>query len=370
MPSGADTKMYLSPNAHVALGEDRFWLVCETTVLEWSDEAWVLEAMRALERGATVGELKRIAGEQTDALMQDLLRHRLVVLDWRGAARPEHAQVASWLTSVTPDPGGALGRMARAHVVIVGAGGLGGEVAQHLVANGLGQLTLIDPDVVDATNLNRQFLFDHTDIGQPKADVAAKALRARSSLAQVSCHQVRILSSSDLLSILPEDTSLVINCADQPPELWEFLAVACQERGVALMTGGTGIDVGYWGPLITSNHVAWVHAHEAARRRSGGPWIEAYGVSRLCQSSFSPRNSMIAACLAADAFTFCAGTGQPRSLEQRQYLNFQTMLCQPRTLSAEDFAPSASPASKATAPTCDPDMSCKAPALLQSRDQV
>ena len=67
-------------------------------------------------------------------------------------------------------------KLAAAHALVIGAGGLGAPVAQFLVAAGLGTLTLCDPDVVDLTNLQRQILYATPDIG------AAKGCRRGSGL--------------------------------------------------------------------------------------------------------------------------------------------------------------------------------------------
>ncbi len=67
-------------------------------------------------------------------------------------------------------------RLARAHVAIVGCGGLGSNVAVMLVRSGLERVTLIDFDVVEADNLNRQYFFiEH--IGMRKTDALAEVLR-------------------------------------------------------------------------------------------------------------------------------------------------------------------------------------------------
>ena len=63
-----------------------------------------------------------------------------------------------------------------ARVVIVGAGGLGGPVGLYLAAAGVGHITIIDDDVVDASNLQRQVQFVTTDIGMEKAAVMADTL--------------------------------------------------------------------------------------------------------------------------------------------------------------------------------------------------
>lgn len=79
---------------------------------------------------------------------------------------------------VLPEVGG-VGQvaLADAHAVMIGCGGIGSPALQYLAAAGIGQLTLIDSDVVDLSNLQRQTIFTPADVGRPKAEVAAEWVR-------------------------------------------------------------------------------------------------------------------------------------------------------------------------------------------------
>ena len=66
----------------------------------------------------------------------------------------------------------ALDRLAGSHVAVFGLGGVGGDVLEALVRCGVGKLTLIDGDVIDETNINRQILATRPVIGMAKAEVA------------------------------------------------------------------------------------------------------------------------------------------------------------------------------------------------------
>ena len=68
-------------------------------------------------------------------------------------------------------------RLAAAKVAVIGAGGLGSPVLLYLASAGVGTLGIVDDDVVDATNLQRQIAFGTTDVGRPKAAVAAERVR-------------------------------------------------------------------------------------------------------------------------------------------------------------------------------------------------
>ena len=72
----------------------------------------------------------------------------------------------------------ALEKLARSHVAVLGLGGVGGYAVEALARSGVGELTLVDQDEVGVSNLNRQILATVDDLGQPKAQVAARRVAA------------------------------------------------------------------------------------------------------------------------------------------------------------------------------------------------
>lgn len=100
----------------------------------------------------------------------------------------------------------------QARVLIIGMGGLGCPVAHTLARAGLGMLRLVDDDVIEASNLQRQTLFVAEDIGQAKAEVAAKRLMHINPWLSVD---VQILSvNADNIDGLFADVDLVLDCSD------------------------------------------------------------------------------------------------------------------------------------------------------------
>jgi adenylyltransferase/sulfurtransferase len=94
---------------------------------------------------------------------------------------------------------------------IVGAGGLGGPIAHALGAAGM-ELTIVDPDVVDVSNLHRQIQFTPADLGKPKAALLAGAIVARGGAARG--YQTRW--TSDDADDISGDADLVIDGSDDP----------------------------------------------------------------------------------------------------------------------------------------------------------
>jgi adenylyltransferase/sulfurtransferase len=83
-------------------------------------------------------------------------------------------------------------RLKAARVLIVGAGGLGSPLALYLAAAGVGRIGLVDPDVVDLSNLQRQVAHTTARIGQAKTESEALAMRAINPLVKVDEHAFRL----------------------------------------------------------------------------------------------------------------------------------------------------------------------------------
>lgn len=103
-------------------------------------------------------------------------------------------------------------KLLQASVVVIGAGGLGCPALQYLAAAGIGRIGIVDDDVVSLHNLHRQVLFTTGDIGQPKAEVAARQLRKMNPEVQICTHGFR-LTNQNALSIL-QNYDLVLDATD------------------------------------------------------------------------------------------------------------------------------------------------------------
>lgn len=103
-------------------------------------------------------------------------------------------------------------RLLNAHVVIIGLGGLGCAVAPYLTAAGVGTLTLVDDDVVDAHNLQRQILFTESGVGGYKVDEAKRYLQSLNSHTTINAltEQVDVTR----LMTLAEQATLIVDCCD------------------------------------------------------------------------------------------------------------------------------------------------------------
>jgi molybdopterin-synthase adenylyltransferase len=136
-------------------------------------------------------------------------------------------------------------RLADGHAVIVGCGALGCVSADLLARAGVGRLTLIDRDVVDASNLQRQSLYDERDAaeGLPKAEAAARRLRAVNSAIHVDVHVADLRASNAARVLGPGTPPGVIIDGTDNFETRYLLNDVSVSRGVPLVYGGVlGVD--------------------------------------------------------------------------------------------------------------------------------
>lgn len=103
-------------------------------------------------------------------------------------------------------------RLRRSRVLLIGAGGLGSPAAFYLAAAGVGTLGVMDGDVVDLTNLQRQILHTTADVGKPKVESAARTLKALNPDVNVVALPTRI-TVDNVMDIL-RDYDLVVDGSD------------------------------------------------------------------------------------------------------------------------------------------------------------
>src|SRR5437879_3011825 len=96
-------------------------------------------------------------------------------------------------------------RLKAASVLLIGAGGLGSPLGLYLAAAGVGRLGLVDFDVVDFSNLQRQVLHGTPDVGRPKLQSARDRLRAINPEVKVDLHEARLTSANALDILRPYD---------------------------------------------------------------------------------------------------------------------------------------------------------------------
>lgn len=125
-------------------------------------------------------------------------------------------------------------RLRNARVLVVGAGGLGAPVLQYLAAAGVGTIGVVDDDVVDVTNLQRQVVHGTADVGRPKVDSARDAIASLDPDVDVVVHALR-LTEENVDDVL-RGYDLVVDGTDNFPTRY-LVNDACVRLGVPEVWG-------------------------------------------------------------------------------------------------------------------------------------
>ena len=139
---------------------------------------------------------------------------------------------------VLPEVGG-VGQvaLAEAHVVLIGCGGIGSPALQYLAGAGVGRLTLVDDDVVDVSNLQRQTIFAEGDVGKPKAVAAAEWTTRFDPVLRCTVHQTRI-TAANAEAILSGADLVLDGCDNFATRL--AVSDACVRLGIPLTSAAVG----------------------------------------------------------------------------------------------------------------------------------
>ncbi|MBI4402924.1 MAG: ThiF family adenylyltransferase [Deltaproteobacteria bacterium] len=201
-------------------------------------------------------------------------------------------------------------------ILILGAGGVGQIVLQHLAAAGFKEFTIIDCDTVCPTNLNRQLLLSYREVGQRK--VTAVKDRVQSLLpVNIVAHDIEIKSVSDLDGIVAATpVNLIVCAADYPINMINrIVATVALKRSVPCCFASVGLQIASVGPMLVSEdskqrYLSW------KRDENDGQTIYQ---SRLA-ASISFTNTMTSVLLGFEIFKFLTGLGSCEILDRELFV--------------------------------------------------
>ncbi|MGS0497921.1 molybdopterin-synthase adenylyltransferase MoeB [Pseudoalteromonas sp. S1727] len=125
-------------------------------------------------------------------------------------------------------------KLKAAHIVVVGAGGLGSPALLYLAAAGVGELTLLDDDKVELSNLQRQVLYKVNHLGQDKVSAAGKVLSSLNN--QIKINTISTKLSADNAQQVFSGATLVLDCSDNFSTRY-VVNRQCLALGIPLVSG-------------------------------------------------------------------------------------------------------------------------------------
>ncbi|MDB4385248.1 tRNA threonylcarbamoyladenosine dehydratase [Opitutaceae bacterium] len=134
---------------------------------------------------------------------------------------------------------GSLGKLAAAHVAIVGLGGVGSWTVEGLARSGIGRLTLIDLDDVCVTNTNRQLPALEGNLGRPKAEALAERVRLINPECQVEI-VMEFLTAANADRLLAPAFDVVVDAIDGTTNKADLIAACTRLEKRCVTVGGAG----------------------------------------------------------------------------------------------------------------------------------
>ena len=138
-------------------------------------------------------------------------------------------------------------KLSRISVLQIGAGGLGSPCSLYLTAAGIKELTILDNDILDVSNLQRQILYNETQIGKNKADLTKKVLSNLNSEVQINTYKDHIDEASIKKYLKGQD--FIVDCSDNLPTKFLVNKVAVENNMKCVIAGIKD----FYGQIITIN---------------------------------------------------------------------------------------------------------------------
>lgn len=191
-------------------------------------------------------------------------------------------------------------RVMASHALIVGAGGLGSPAALYLASAGVGHITLVDDDVVDLTNLQRQIAHTTARVGAPKVQSAAQAMAAINPEVKITTLQMRV----DAMALAPlvQAATVVLDCSDNYATRHAINA-ACVRQGKPLVAGAV---IRFDGQITV---VDPRNLHSPCYACIFPPEVDFEEVSCSTMGVFAPLVGVVGAVQAAEALKLICGIG-------------------------------------------------------------
>ena len=213
----------------------------------------IVESAEYWRRPATIDEAEAALGDKlgVDQLSRAVahLREQRLLVDAEGLEFEEQFsrnQLYYLLEGASPKR--VQERLARAHVTIIGCGGVGSNIGVALAASGVGRFLIIDGDTVELSNLTRQFFFTQNDIGDYKVNAIAREMTARNQHVAVDA-RTQFAEGPELKDLVPAD-SFIIAAADGGSSIMAEINRLAIVREQAFISGGYSYDTAVVGPLL------------------------------------------------------------------------------------------------------------------------
>lgn len=219
-----------------------------------------------------------------------------------------------------------LNRIRNVNVCIVGMGGVGQVVLQHLVASGFRRFSVIDYDVVNLNNFNRQFLANRNQLSIPKIQAIKNNVELTWKDVQIETFCAKICESNDLMQLIKihkMNPDIIVCAADYPKEnkIKKIILSTALQIDTPCCFSSIGIGIGEIGPLLVGtksieNYINILDDINIAAKKE---------YTSVISGSVGYTNTIASTYLAFDIYKYFTNTGIVNSLNRRLLYDFDNM---------------------------------------------
>ena len=223
---------------------------------------------------------------------------------------------------------GCQSKLRQTHVLVLGIGGIGNFIATSLAASGVGHITLVDFDVVEISNLNRQILFTENDLGNSKVHAAANRLKAINQQCIINAIEKEIHSLQAFEKLLKsiDKIDYVVLSADKPVDMVLWASALCKPYKFKYLKCGYMAYQGLIGPLLGYNTKPYDEIYQswAVDIQSQDALIHAQNEKHIAPS-MAATNAILANIATWELLKDITGICESVLIEQRILFNLKTM---------------------------------------------
>lgn len=205
------------------------------------------------------------------------------------------------------------------HVTIIGCGGVGNMVSHILATSGVGNLLLVDDDIIELSNLTRQVMFSESHLGENKTKVLKMQLSEKNSLINIDTLNSKITNKKDLEKLSIE-TDVIVLSADYPKEIVLWVNTFCIEKSIPFINCGYMNDIAVIGPFVNPGKTSCYECNDFSLTDSSDHLI-ASRENKINKNfkiaSFATVNHISSSLCANDVIRHLGGYGKPLSENKR-----------------------------------------------------
>ncbi len=211
-------------------------------------------------------------------------------------------------------------RLFNAHVLVFGVGGIGSWLIYFLTLFGVRNLTIVDYDIVELSNLNRMAGTSFSDLGKPKIEVLSKFLKSVAPKLNVRTLDKKIDNDFSLKEIVEEiSPDVIVKAVDYPLQIAEWFDKVSKETGIPWIGGGYTEFFGFVGPFVIPNKSCYFQDWQ---KKHGIEDIEVLNQNYNACSLVTIANS-VASLVAMEIFYYITQIQSPVTINKRLILDFR-----------------------------------------------